>query len=266
MIATSLKNSWRIMRNALPLILVWAGYLLMCDLLNAYLTTGPQLQGEERQAITIAQIAAWGIMLIPYYYFYAGTLAYMRDQLNFQQAGLATAFTSGAKYFLRIILFNLALFALLWVFFVGLMLLILLISFFIGTPSPIETSIITGLSVIGLLPALCLIILMLFASMVIVADDSSVGAAIKKSSRMVRAHKGTALGLLALYLVCYAPTTALSFVKESLPHHTSVQLALSVVTSSLTAFFGVYLAGVFMDVYLRLSKEHAKEHTADTAP
>lgn len=258
MIKASLKNGFEVVRKSFPLASLLIAYNIISVLFTTFAISNPAQSGQNFASLHPLTLAIFGVMSLIFFYTSAGTIGYVRDIIKLGQPRLSTFFSSGCKYFFRILCLYLAFFLLFMAIIAILSFVFFVIYFLAGlttqnaAPTPWTTLIAVLFGALLGIVGICLTFCMLYAPTIVVVDESKVFAAIKRSTTTVCRSMRKAFALAGLLLLFSFILWGLTTLSGTLISEPPLQVASVVIIGGLGGVVPIYLSAVIMSVYLRL--------------
>lgn len=249
-IGASLKKGFSATVKSAALVALFFVYGVVVNLINVKVTNRLQTAGSSRRAALISAAVSLAIALVGVF-LQAGVLGYLRDLIKQGTSSIASFFSSGAKYYLRILMFGIV---------VAVVVFAVILAGTLTLNALGEKGRLVGviLAVILSLIAFYFIILIFLAPYLIVAEDKGAFQAMGESIGLVKQHILEVLGM-GLLIVIMGFLAGILFgmivgganlVMHQQPGAT--QNTIAVLSSFVNAVLGVYMAAAFMHYTLGL--------------
>jgi len=280
-VVASIKKGFGVTKQSLSIVGLMSLFGLVWNLLNLYY--GPKIQAQVQAPslkVSVIIIIATLVFILLSIFLQAGSLGYVRDRLKQGKADLSVFMASGSKYYFRLLL-------------VGLIVMVVVILCVVAAAAAVALLRKPGLiiAVPVALVAVYTVLLMFFASYMVVLDEKKAMESIKNSVTLV--GKGTHF-FFGVVLTAISPLLAIaclipSFRNSKLGQKNLVkifavtavvvsigfaiglltgvilgllnvavpgvfsQVVYAVLSSVLNAFLGIFVTATFMHFYLEIS-------------
>lgn len=251
------KKGFAVATQSLNLVFALFGFGVIWNLINLTMTTR---LGATEAGATPATPAASGAMIgiglifiLLSFFVQAGSLGFVCDKLKTGKASLATFFSTGTKFYVRLLILGLLVAAIVGAF---ILLAGLVIALLAGTLSILGIIVAVVIAAIGIY----FVVLMFLAPYFIVASDQKVIASVKQSVALVRKNILTVLGIaLILIVVGFLIGIVLGVIFALLSAAVkgmASQIVFAVLSSFVNAFLGVLVTGSFMHFFFEASSNN----------
>lgn len=257
-IMETVKKGFSLMISSLSVVAIFFAYGAVTNLMNVKLTAQAQANTTDPQnPLVAASIVFSFISVLVGLYLQAGSMGYFKSKLIDGKASLATFFTSGARYYLPLLLFALIIMGIVAVASLGSVL------FFRMLPRPVA---ILG-SVVLIVIALGVVVTWFLTPYAIVVSGKKVLAAMKESAELVKKNF-VKIVLIGLTLVAIGFSIGFIFglitgVGSAIANRqaggsAAPQNVVALMSSVVNAFLGVFMTSTYMYFYLKVThQEHA---------
>lgn len=243
-VKASVKKGFGVAWQSLSVVGILSLFGFVWNLINLHYA--PQVQQNPQAAVSAVILVSTIIFLFVSIFLQAGALGYVRDKIKQGQANLSVFMSSGSQYYLRI-------------FLVGLLITLVAIVFVLVAGLFVALLKTVGIVIAVVIAAILvyLIFLVLFAPYIIVVNNESAIASLKKSVGLVRKNLLRVLGIaLILIVIGFAiglvTGILLGLLNVVAPGPVS-QVIYALVSSLLNSFLGVFATASFMSFYLEIS-------------
>jgi hypothetical protein len=249
-IGESISKGFGTANKSMGLVLVLFVFGFIFNLLNVFLAPPPGADAAAEAPPSPALLVAGVVFILLTIFFQGGSMAYIRDRIKSGSATLANFTSGGARYYLKLFLLGLVVSLVIGVF---VLLAALAASFLQGIPALGAV-----LAIVCAALGVYFVVMLFLSPYAAVADEQSVGGAIKLSMKLVKRNILALLGISILMiligfgigLVLGAVLAGVSFVVKA---ETASSVVFALLSSLVNAYLGVVVTATFMNFYLSLS-------------
>jgi len=251
-IGEAISKGFAVCKKSLGLIILLFIFGAIFNLLNIFL--GPQsavAPGDTPPPPSPALMVVSGVFVLLTIYFQGGSMAYVRDSLKTGSAALPNFLAGAGKYYVKLLLLGLIIAAV-----VGAT--ILLAAVVAGLLGAISSYIAVPVTILLAALGVYFVVLLFLAPYAVIADEQTVGGAIKTSIKLVKKNILTLLGISLLMVVIgfgigLVLGGLLAGVSIVLKAPMATQVVFALLSGLVNAFLGVLVTASFMNFYLSVS-------------